>query len=94
MVFLCGSDVRFNMSDLSGKLLLHDRLGLGSRLRDLDEKLEYTTLARDAIELALRRETIAEELRVLYVAMTRAREKLIVTACIREDICSSAFRRR
>lgn len=93
VVFLCGSDVRFNMSDLSGKLLLHDRLGLGSRLRDLDEKLEYTTLARDAIELALRRETIAEELRVLYVAMTRAREKLIVTACIREDKPGATLRR-
>ncbi len=61
VVYLCGSDVRFNMSDLNGKLLLHDRLGLGSRLRDLDKKVEYTTLARDAVELALRRETIAED---------------------------------
>lgn len=93
VVFLCGSDVRFNMSDLNGKLLLHDRLGLGSRLRDLDKKVEYTTLARDAVELALRRETIAEELRVLYVAMTRAREKLIVTACIREDKPGASLRR-
>ena len=66
---------------------------LGSRLRDLDKKKEYTTLARDAVELALRRETIAEELRVLYVAMTRAREKLIVTACIREDKPGASLRR-
>lgn len=58
--------------------LIHPRLGLGVKLRDEKLPCKYTTLMREAISIACDRESMAEELRILYVAMTRAREKLIL----------------
>lgn len=75
---LASCDVKFNMQDLNAPLLIHSRLGVGPKLRDINIKAEYTTFAREALKLAMKREDLSEEMRVLYVAMTRAKEKLII----------------
>ena len=82
-VFLCDLSRRFNRRDLSERVLMHTVLGLGPKAADSALGLEYPTLARRAISRRLEREMLSEELRVLYVAMTRARERLILTAALR-----------
>ena len=85
VVFLCSMGRRFNMADRKETVLVHPRLGLGPKVTDLERRVEYPTLARRGIDLALKRETLSEELRVLYVAMTRAKERLYITA-IEKDV--------
>lgn len=59
-------------------MLVHPALGLGPLCIDLKRKIRYPTMARLALEEKLRRENLAEEQRILYVAMTRPKEKLIL----------------
>jgi len=66
------------VSDQRADVLLHPELGLGVKLRDPKRSARFTTTAREAISLETARSAAAEELRVLYVAMTRAKEKLIL----------------
>jgi len=80
VVIAAGLSDSINTTNLHNDLLVHTRLGVGPRLRIKSQHLEYNTLARLAISEASRTELLAEELRVLYVAMTRAREKLILVA--------------
>lgn len=70
----------FNEKDLNEPVLVHQELGFGSRCRDLQRGVQYKTVEQAAVAVQQRREMVSEELRVLYVAMTRAREKLILTA--------------
>lgn len=69
---------RFNTDDLTKPVLFHTHLGLGLRLRDRETHGESRTQLQQAIMARTRRELKSEELRKLYVAMTRAREKLIL----------------
>ena len=78
IVFLCDLDHAFSRQDFDTPVLVHPTLGLGPRCIDLNRKIRYPTMARLAIEERLRRENLAEEQRVLYVAMTRPKEKLIL----------------
>lgn len=80
VVFLCDLSKRFNTSDLMNQVLMHKDLGAGVKIRDNARMIEYNSVMRNAIELRSKREMLSEELRVLYVAMTRAKEKLIMTA--------------
>lgn len=64
--------------------LLHPELGLGVRLKAPDSPARFSTLPREAIRLEIDRESMSEELRVLYVAMTRAKEKLILLATLKD----------
>lgn len=82
-VFLCDLSHRFNRRDLSAAVLLHTQLGLGPKLTDAARGIEYPTLARRAIENRLTTETLSEEMRVLYVGMTRARERLFMTCTMK-----------
>ncbi len=66
-----------------GDALLHAELGLGVKLRDPELLCRYSTLPREAVALEKEREKMSEELRVLYVAMTRAREKLILVTTVK-----------
>lgn len=66
------------VTDQRDDVLLHPELGLGVKLKDPQYSARYTTTAREAIALESARAAAAEELRVLYVAMTRAKEKLIL----------------
>ncbi|MBQ2925773.1 MAG: helicase-exonuclease AddAB subunit AddA, partial [Ruminiclostridium sp.] len=79
VVFLCGLGRRFNQNDMMKPVLFHPKLGLGAKGLDRETNVEFSTLARTGVALALRREMLAEEMRLLYVAMTRAKEKLIMT---------------
>lgn len=74
----------FNMQDARSTLLIHRELGLGSYVTKSDGLISwrYPTFARMATASRIEREAKAEEMRVLYVAMTRAREKLIMTGSI------------
>ena len=79
VVFLCGLGRRWNLSDLQKPVLFHPKLGLGPKGLDRETMVEFPTLARAGVALALKKELLAEEMRLLYVAMTRAKEKLILT---------------
>ena len=68
----------FSRQDFDTAVLVHPSMGLGPRRVDLKRKIKYPTLAREAIQGKLRRENLAEEQRILYVAMTRPKEKLIL----------------
>ena len=78
IVILADLDHGFSRQDFDTAVLVHPKLGLGPRCIDLKRKIRYPTLARLAIEEKLRRENLAEEQRILYVAMTRPKEKLIL----------------
>ena len=78
IVVLADLDHAFSRQDFDASVLVHPELGLGPRRVDLERKIRYPTLARAAVEETLRRENLAEEQRVLYVAMTRPKEKLIL----------------
>ncbi len=67
-------------SDQRAEVLLHPELGLGVKLKDAKRSVRFTTTAREAIALESARSAAAEELRVLYVAMTRAKEKLLLVS--------------
>lgn len=74
---------KFNMLDSKAPVLIHKRLGLGPYVVDSGLRVKYPTIARQAIACQVDRESKAEELRVLYVALTRAREKLILVGSAR-----------
>ena len=84
VVFLCDMARSFNYQDSRDTVLVHPDLGLGPKVTDLQRRVEYPSLARSAIQLRLRRETLSEEMRLLYVAMTRARERLFITAAMKD----------
>ena len=79
VVFLSCMGKQFNLQDLNDNIILHQDLGFGPKYINSDMKIEYTTLAKEAIRLKSKVETLSEEMRVLYVALTRAKEKLIIT---------------
>ncbi|MBQ6755742.1 MAG: helicase-exonuclease AddAB subunit AddA [Oscillospiraceae bacterium] len=80
IVILADTAHQFNTEDLKKQLLIHKELGVGPKRVDLERRMEYPTLPRKALTERARHEALSEEMRVLYVAMTRAREKLIMLA--------------
>lgn len=77
--FVAGLSKTFNRRDLTGSLLLHTDLGIGMEYRSRELKVKRKTLKQRMIAEKMKAEELGEELRVLYVALTRAREKLIMT---------------
>ena len=67
------------MQDLNSNLLLHQKIGIGPQYINYYKMVEYSTSAKDAIKIVIKEENISEEMRILYVALTRAKEKLIIT---------------
>lgn len=80
VVFLSGLGRRFNKQDLRNKVLVDSEYGIGFDYVDLQEKVKVPALKKQALKLKLETELLGEELRVLYVGMTRAVDKLILTA--------------
>ena len=78
-MFLCGTGKQFNMQDLNKNILLHQDIGIGPKYINTERSIEYNTLAKEAIKIQSKVEALSEEMRVLYVALTRAKEKLIIT---------------
>ncbi len=79
VVFLCGLSRRFNREDLRAQVLCHKEMGIGLSCIDTNNRVRYPTIAKRAIAVRTAAESLSEELRVLYVAMTRARDRLIMT---------------
>lgn len=78
VVIVIGMGRRFSAQDSKGDLVMHPELGLGIDAIDLSLRTRSTTLIKSVIQCENRLENLAEELRVLYVALTRAEEKLIL----------------
>ena len=79
VVFLCSTQKQFNLMDLNDSILLHNELGFGPTIIDNERKIKYSTMAKNAMRLKMRQEILSEEERVLYVALTRAKEKIFIT---------------
>ncbi len=92
VVFLADLGHSFNRLDLRGSVLVHPELGLGPRVVDLERRVSYPGLARSAVAQRLQRELLSEELRLLYVGMTRAKERLFLSAGVKkpEDLLKKA----
>lgn len=82
VVLLCDTSHSFNTEDSRESVLIHPELGLGPKFYDTELRVEYPTLARNAITLRLNSDRRSEELRLLYVALTRAKERLIMTGVV------------
>ncbi|NMA67572.1 MAG: helicase-exonuclease AddAB subunit AddA, partial [Clostridiaceae bacterium] len=84
VVFLSGCGKKFNLQDMNRSILFHQELGFGPDMVDLDMRISYPSAAKLAIKEKIKSETLSEEMRILYVALTRAREKLIITGSCRD----------
>ena len=84
VVFLCGMEKKLNRMDMRSRLIMHSKLGLGPEFVDTSLRIKSPTLYKKMIASCMNNEMIAEELRILYVAMTRAREKLIMVGAMKE----------
>ncbi len=84
VVFVAGMGKRFNMQDVSGSLVIHPQWGVGIDAVDLEKRTKAPSFLKKVIQQETALENLGEELRVLYVAMTRAKEKLILTGTLKE----------
>lgn len=84
VVFVASMNKQFNMKDASGDLIVDMDLGVGVKCIDSELRVKYDTLKRITIADKMKRDSLGEELRVLYVALTRAKEKLILTGGIKD----------
>lgn len=85
IVFVSGLGKNFNRQDVRSRMVLHPEFGLGLDCMDGVSRVKSATIAKKAIAKQIDLENLGEELRVLYVALTRAKEKLILTGC-RKDV--------
>lgn len=98
VVFVSGMGKQFNFQDMNAKILIHPELGLGADAIMEKDRVIISTLYKQIVRRTLLKESLGEELRVLYVALTRAKEKLVITGTIskvKKQILSLArFRER
>ncbi len=85
VVILAGCGKKFNLQDMNKAILLHQDLGFGPDVVDPTLRLAYPSVAKQAIREKIKAETLSEEMRILYVALTRAREKLIITGTVQDS---------
>ena len=83
VVFLCGLSRVFNRESLQAQILCDKELGLGLSVADTQNRVRYPSISKRAIAAKMAAESLSEEMRVLYVAMTRARDRLIMTYAAR-----------
>ncbi|MDY5483245.1 MAG: helicase-exonuclease AddAB subunit AddA [Clostridium sp.] len=83
IVFVAGLGKQFNKQDTRGAMLIDADLGIGTDYLDVEKRLKGPTLKKNVMKRRMELDALGEELRVLYVAMTRAKEKLILTAAIK-----------
>ena len=82
IVFAAGMGKQFNFQDINSRFLIHPDMGFGVDVILPEKRLILSTVHKQIIRRQLKRESLGEELRVLYVALTRAKEKLIITGTI------------
>lgn len=83
VVILCDLNHKFNGADQTSPVLVHPRLGLGTERVDTARRVRYPTISKIALAQEMEKEMLSEEMRLLYVAMTRAKEKLILVDCLK-----------
>lgn len=86
IVFTAGLGRNFNMMDLNQSYLLDKELGFGSKYIHPELRISYATLPLVAMKKKMRKELLSEELRVLYVALTRAKEKLFLVGSVKNQV--------
>ncbi len=91
VVFLCGAGKGFNLTDTAKNILLHHELGIGPDFIDHKRRIWYPSIFKQALKYKIKLENLSEEMRILYVAFTRAKEKLIITGAVK-DIARSTDR--
>ena len=82
VVIVAGLGRQFNLSDIRARVMFHKDLGIGPKYVDPDLRVTRDTIARIALASRIRAENLAEEMRILYVALTRARDKLILVGTV------------
>ena len=90
VVFVSAAGKNFNLMDLNKNILLHHQLGFGPEFIDVEKRITYPTIFKQSIKKKILLESLSEEMRILYVAFTRAKEKLIITGAIKniEKYCN------
>ena len=83
VVFLSGTGKNFNLMDINKSILFHHDLGYGPDYVDPIRRISYPTVLKQALRKKIKIENLSEEMRVLYVAFTRAKEKLIITGSMK-----------
>lgn len=78
VVFLAGTYLNYNQMDAKAKLCLDNDMGIGSIYVDYDNRIKYDNIMARAIKNKITKDNVGEELRILYVALTRAKEKLYI----------------
>ncbi|MCR5702607.1 MAG: helicase-exonuclease AddAB subunit AddA [Lachnospiraceae bacterium] len=84
VVILAGLAKNFNLSDSKNAIVFHPDYYISSKYIDVKKRRGKNTFSRSAFASLIREDNIAEELRVLYVALTRAKEKLIMTGVVKD----------
>ena len=95
VVFVCGLSREFNRESVRAQVLCDKSLGLGLTAVDEKNRVRFPTIAKRAIAVKMAAESLSEEMRVLYVALTRARDKLIMTYAasdLESDLRETALR--
>lgn len=82
VVILAGAGKYFNLMDINKSILFHGELGLGPDYVNPDRRISYPTIVKQVLKRKIKIETLSEEMRILYVAFTRAKEKLIITGMV------------
>lgn len=80
--FVAGLSKKFNMQDTTGRFIADVDMGIGVDYIDSERRIQSRTLRKNAVAMKLKLDSLGEELRILYVAMTRAKEKLFLSAVI------------
>ena len=93
VVILCDLNHRFNGADQTSPVLVHPRLGLGTERVDTARRVRYPTISKIALAQEMEKEMLSEEMRLLYVALTRAQDKLILTVPLGIGKTSNPFTR-
>lgn len=95
VVFVCGMGKQFNEQDLNSNMIFHPEFGIGLKWFDCEKRTKANTLIHQIFAMEAKKENLGEELRVLYVALTRAKEKLILagTCKLQEEGQYSGFSR-
>lgn len=95
VVFLSALSRRFNHDSSTAQVLCHKEMGLGLSCVDIDNRIRYPSISKKAIAAKITEDDISEEMRVLYVALTRAKDRLIMTYAaknVEKDIADIASR--
>ena len=84
VVFLSSTGKQFNLMDLNQNILLHQEMGIGVKYINYERQVQYDTLTKTAMRNKILVETLSEEMRILYVALTRTKEKLFITGLAKD----------